>query len=33
MLDYKLEHIFSYAVTLKPPEVIGPVPGGVRVNF
>ena len=33
MLDYKLEHIFPYAVTLEPPEVIGPVPGGVPVNF
>ena len=30
----KLEHIFSYTGTLaNPPEVIGPVPEGIRVNF
>lgn len=29
-----LEHIFSYTATLKnPPEVIGPLPEGIRVNF
>ncbi len=29
MFEYRLEHIFSFVVTLKsPPEVIGPVPGG-----
>ena len=29
-----LDHLFSYSVTLQgPPEVIGPVPEGVRVNF
>jgi len=34
MLEYKLEHIFSYTATLKnPPEVIGAVPEGIRVNF
>ena len=33
MYDYDLEHIFSYAVTLDAPEVVGPVPGGVRANF
>jgi hypothetical protein len=34
MFEYRLEHIFSYVATLKnPPEVIGPVPGGIRVNF
>ncbi len=33
MFDYDLEHIFSYTVTLHPPEVIGPVPEGARVNF
>ena len=33
MLDYDLEHIFSYNVTLHPPEVIGPVPEGARANF
>jgi len=30
----KIEHIFSYTVGLKmPPEVIGPVAEGIRVNF
>ena len=33
MFDYDLEHIFSYTATLHPPEVIGPVPEGARVNF
>ena len=33
MFDYSLEHIFSYTATLSPPEVIGPLPEGVRVNF
>jgi hypothetical protein len=33
MFDYELEHILSYAVTLNPPEVIGPVPEGIRANF
>ena len=34
MFEYRLEHIFSYVVTLKnPPEVIGPVPEGIRANF
>ncbi len=34
MFEYRLEHIFSFMVTLKsPPEVIGPVPGGIRANF
>jgi len=29
-----LEHLFSYTASLQvPPEVIGPVPEGVRVNF
>ena len=32
MLDYNLEHIMSYTVTLDP-EVIGPVPEGFRVNL
>ncbi len=31
---YQLEHIFSFGATLEnPPEVIGPVPEGIRVNF
>jgi len=33
MLDYRLEHIFSYLATLKPPEVIGPLAEGIRANF
>ncbi len=34
MLEYNLEHLFSYNATLDPPEVIGPLPeGGVRVNL
>ena len=33
MCEYDLEHIFSYNVTLHPPEVIGPVPEGARANF
>jgi len=34
MNEYKLEHIFSYTGLLaSPPEVIGPVPEGIRVNF
>lgn len=34
MYDYQLEHIFSYSATLQaPPEVIGPTPAGLRVNF
>jgi hypothetical protein len=34
MNDYQLEHICSYTGRLaSPPEVIGPVPEGIRVNF
>lgn len=34
MNDYKLEHILSYTGTLaSPPETIGPLPEGLRVNF
>lgn len=34
MYDYRLEHITSYSATLEsPPEVIGPLPEGIRVNF
>ncbi|MDE0854992.1 MAG: DUF3237 domain-containing protein [Nevskia sp.] len=34
MFDYKMEHLFSYSATLQaPPEVIGPVAEGLRVNF
>ena len=32
--DYRLEYIFSYTAQVRlPPEVIGPVPEGVRANF
>lgn len=34
MFDYKMEHLFSYNSALEaPPEVIGPVPEGIRINF
>jgi len=33
MINYSLEHIFSYNATVAPPEVIGPVAEGIRVNF
>jgi Protein of unknown function (DUF3237) len=32
MLDYKLELLFSYHLQLNPPEIIGPVPEGIRAN-
>ncbi len=33
LFEYTMEPLFSYTVTLEmPPETIGPVPGGVRVN-
>jgi len=34
MLAYNLEHICSYSAQLQnPPEIIGPVPEGIRINF
>ncbi|MGH8456879.1 MAG: DUF3237 domain-containing protein [Stenotrophobium sp.] len=34
MFPYQLEHIYSYRAQLvAPPEVIGPVPEGIRANF
>ena len=33
MIDYRLEHILSYQCTLADPEIIGPLPEGIRVNF
>lgn len=33
MLEYRLEHIFSYTATLEAPEVIGPLAEGIRANF
>jgi hypothetical protein len=32
MIEYRLEHIASYTATLREPEVIGPLPEGLRVN-
>ncbi|HEY0303977.1 MAG TPA: DUF3237 domain-containing protein [Longimicrobiales bacterium] len=32
-IEFGLEHIFSYAGALAPPEIIGEVPEGLRVNF
>jgi hypothetical protein len=33
VIEYHLEHVFSYRVALRlPPEVIGPVPEGIRIN-
>ncbi|CAN5571120.1 hypothetical protein BH10BAC3_BH10BAC3_16780 [soil metagenome] len=32
--NYRLEHIFSFGAKLEnPPEIIGPAPEGIRVNF
>jgi hypothetical protein len=28
-----LEYLFSYTATLQAPEIVGPVPEGIRVNF
>jgi hypothetical protein len=28
-----LEYLFSYRATLAPPEVIGPIAEGIRINF
>ena len=33
MIDYQAAHLCSYTGTLSPPEIIGPVPEGLRVNF
>lgn len=33
MLDYSLEHLFSYYITVSAPELLGPLPEGVRLNF
>ena len=33
MHDYELEHILSFTGTLGEPEVIGPVPEGLRANL
>ncbi len=33
MLQYELEHLFSYYITVGLPEMIGPTPDGLRLNF
>lgn len=33
MFPYQLEHVFSYHAQLQPPEIIGPVADGLRINF
>jgi hypothetical protein len=33
MFAYQLEHIFSYHISVTPPEMVGPVPDGMRLNF
>jgi hypothetical protein len=34
MFSFQTTHLFSYAVNLRsPPQAIGPVPEGIRVNF
>jgi hypothetical protein len=33
VLNYNLEHLFSQRVTVRGPELIGPVPEGIRLNF
>lgn len=33
MFPYKMDLAFSYSATLQPPEIIGPVAEGIRVNF
>ena len=30
---FELKHVFSYSATLSTPEIIGPVPDDIRVNF
>jgi hypothetical protein len=33
MIEYRLDHLMSLTLQLSPPEVIGPVPEGIRANF
>jgi hypothetical protein len=33
MIEYRLEHVMSYTAKLTEPEVIGPVPEGIRLNI
>ena len=31
--DKKLDYVLSYTATLREPEIIGPLPDGLRINF
>jgi hypothetical protein len=33
MLPFQTEHLFNYRLAVAPPQVIGPVPGDVRLDF
>jgi len=33
MFDYSLEHLFSYVVSVEKPQMIGPLPEGIRAIF
>jgi hypothetical protein len=33
MNPYQIEHLFTYRLQLAPPQIIGPVPGDVRIDF
>ena len=33
MNPYQIEHLFTYRLQLAPPQIIGPVPGDVRLDF
>jgi len=33
MFDYSLEHLFSYDVSVEEPQMIGPIPEGIRAIF
>ena len=32
MFDYSLEHLFSYVVSVDKPQMIGPLPEGIRAS-
>jgi Protein of unknown function (DUF3237) len=33
MLDYSLEHLFSYVASFEKPQMIGPLPEGIRATY
>jgi Protein of unknown function (DUF3237) len=33
MNTYQIEHLFTYRLQVAPPQIIGPVPGDVRLDF